>query len=261
LRISGVYSEMRTLLLSAALLAAPLHSQQFEVASVKPSPQTPSVRGIKIDGGRVDIQYWSMKQLILRAYEASPYQISGPDWLETARFDVLAKIPEGAPREQVSAMLQSLLAERFGLVTHRETRDLTVFALTVAKDGPKMKAAAADSGEPPDAGRILDGLWGREAPFGMTSSLGEGHQMHMAYSKVSMAALTQILTVWMREPVIDATGLTGLYQAALDFSADTDAAANSLFVAVKPLGLALERRKVPVSMLIVDHVEKTPKEN
>ncbi|MGH9648534.1 MAG: TIGR03435 family protein, partial [Bryobacteraceae bacterium] len=124
----------------------------FEVASVKPSAPlqagstSPHV-GIKIDGSRVDIGNWSIKQLIVKAYGLDFYQLVAPDWAESARFDVLAKIPDGATQAQVPQMLQQLLLERFRLAVHTETKDLSGFTLVVAKGGPKMKLGVPDPGD------------------------------------------------------------------------------------------------------------------
>ena len=106
--------------------------------------------GMKIDAARVDIGYWSIKQLILRAYGLSPSQASGPDWMDSLRFDILAKLPEGATQDQLPEMLQWLLVERFGLVAHGETKDLPGYALVLGKGGPKMKPAVPDADAPED---------------------------------------------------------------------------------------------------------------
>ena len=252
----------RKLLLAGALCIAALNAQspKFEVASVKHSPDPPPLRTIKIDGARVDIGGWSMEQLILRAYGIWSYQLSGPNWIQAERFDVLAKFPEGATREQIPTMLQALLAERFGLAVHKSTKDVTAFALTVAKGGTKMQAAA-EAGETVDVGRMQDALWGYDPSFGLNSFTREGQQIHMAFSQLPMAALAQILASYLHEPVVDATGLHGAYHAQLDFSVLDDPAGSSLIASVKPLGLALERRKLPLPTVVVDHLEKTPKAN
>ena len=109
----------------------------FEVASVKPSePITPAMvasgklhAGMKIDGKRVDIGNFGLMQLICKAYDVKSYQVSGPSWIMGAglagqRFDIVANLPEGATKEQVPQMLQALLAERFKLVIHRESKEI-----------------------------------------------------------------------------------------------------------------------------------------
>jgi uncharacterized protein (TIGR03435 family) len=132
-----------------ALLAAgavfgqtPAAAPAFEVASVKPAPP-PTPGSIKVqmggDPGMVDYKNVSLKTLIARAYRMKEYQISGPDWLETARFDILAKVPPNAPKGQVPPMLQNLLAERFKLTVHREQKVMPAYAMVVGKNGLKVK--------------------------------------------------------------------------------------------------------------------------
>jgi uncharacterized protein (TIGR03435 family) len=195
--------------------------------------------------------------------------------MNTTRFDIVATFPTGAKREQFPAMLRSLLADRFALVTHQETHEMEAYALVVGKGGPKMKLAPEDApAEVLDTGHVLDGLYG--AGFGMKDFSAAGGQMHGTFTKVPMSALAQVVSSWLAIPVVDRTGLTKSYQATLDFSlADTiaavksDAAAGgtatdppgtSLFVMIKHLGLALERVKAPVSILVVDHIEQVPRE-
>src|ERR1039458_5970133 len=90
----------------------------------------------------------SLKRLILTAYKLKPYQVSGPDWMDSVRFDILSKIPEGGTKDQVPEMLQALLAERFKLTAHRETKEQPVYGLVVGKDGPKLKPSVPDAARP-----------------------------------------------------------------------------------------------------------------
>ena len=116
-------------------LAGLCAAQQFEVASVKPSG-TPPHLVYAIDSSRVDIGFTPLKSLIVLAYRVQAYQVDGPDWLASARFDLLAKLPAGATKEQVPEMLRALLAERFRLVAHHENKEQQVYALLPGKDGP-----------------------------------------------------------------------------------------------------------------------------
>ena len=131
----------------------------FEVASVKTAQDpgrvpivclTPCAPGERttVEGSRVDMRFMSLEKLILTAYRLKAHQLSGPDWMERQRFDILAKMPQGASKDQIPDMLQTLLIDRFGLVFHRENREQPVFALVVAKNGPKLKAAAGDAAAP-----------------------------------------------------------------------------------------------------------------
>ena len=95
--------------------------------------------GMNVDAARVDIGSLSLAELIRIAYGVKPYQIQGPDWISAERFDVVAKLPEGASKEQVPQMLQALLAERFQLKAHRESKEHSVYALVVGKNGPSLR--------------------------------------------------------------------------------------------------------------------------
>ena len=134
-------------------------SPSFEVASVKsaapdgldgpmavikgPAEEQMRFRGGpgSNDPGRIDYVGVTLKMLLKRAYDVSADQIVGPDWLDTERYDIVAKLPTGTGREQLPLMLQELLAERFQISLHRETKTLAVYSLTVAKNGPKLQPA------------------------------------------------------------------------------------------------------------------------
>jgi uncharacterized protein (TIGR03435 family) len=90
---------------------------------------------------RVQLENWPLLDLIAAAYSVRATQVSGPDWLSDQGFDIEAKLPDGTPKEELNAMLQSLLEERFGLKVHRATKTGQGFALTVGKNGPKLKPA------------------------------------------------------------------------------------------------------------------------
>jgi uncharacterized protein (TIGR03435 family) len=219
----------------------------FEVASIKPaSPPTPETimsgrfhAGVNIDGARVDIGFLSLEDLMAMAYKVKQYQIAGPDWLRTQRFDIQAKLPDGATKDQAPEMLQALLAERFGLKMHRETRDHPVYALIVGKDGAKMKESPPETtpaagSDQPDKGGISFGTGDTKVtvqqsgrggatvsmPGGGTikMAMGSDGNMQMQASKMSMAAFAEFLTRMADRPVLDRTELKGDYQIALDLS-------------------------------------------
>ena len=154
------------------IVAAP-SGPRFAVASIKPAPITsggpPANAGIKIDGGRVDIGYWSIKQLILRAYGIPDYQLSAPGWVADLRFDVAAKFPEEAGRDQLPEMLKWLMADRFGLAAHAESRELAGFALVLGKGGLKMKPAVRDAYTPLNRNRRT--AWSVGGRFSTVSSV------------------------------------------------------------------------------------------
>jgi uncharacterized protein (TIGR03435 family) len=273
-------------LVSAIGLTAQPAGPKFEVASVKAStPGTmPPVR-VKIDDSQMTLGSATMKQLLVRAFRLRPYQLSGPEWWDTAHFDIMARIPAGATKEQVPEMLQGLLADRFGLVAHTESKDFPGIALTVAKGGPKLEAAPAENpkGAPKDDGgpvstRDADGSIHTVAngPNGKTVLTDSREGQHLEMERMSMARLAELLTVRMGVPVLDTTGLTGEYRIVLDIARSDMAGArqpaqdpaagaadpgNSVFSSIQKLGLKLDRQKVPVPMLVVERLERTPKEN
>ena len=100
--------------------------------------------GMKVDGARVDFGSMTIADLIVAAYKVKSFQVSGPDWIKTERWDIVAKLPEGSNKDQVPEMLQSLLADRFKLALHRDTKDQSVYALIVGKGGPKLKESPPD---------------------------------------------------------------------------------------------------------------------
>jgi len=230
----------------------------FEVASIKPAaPLDPmaiaqgKVRvGMKVDGAICDIGSFSLRDLIRTAYEVKDYQISGVDSLgapmDAQRFNIQATMPEGATEKQVPQMLQTLLAERFKLVIHRESKDQSVYALVVAKGGAKLKASEPDPPAPdvppetPDtpkkgetvigqgssevriSGNIADGkgITVKGGPMGqMHMSMVDG-KMHLEAAKMTMPALADVATSFVGKPVVDMTELKGNYQVAFDLSMD-----------------------------------------
>jgi uncharacterized protein (TIGR03435 family) len=244
----------------------------FEVASVKPAPP-PTGPGMRVqmssDAGRLNYANISMMNLLAIAFAVKEHQISGPDWLRNERFDVTAKLPEGATKDQVPAMLQTLLAERFKLTTHKDSKTLPVYALVVAKNGPKLHAAEGEGGM-----RMMMGPKGRQ----MTG-------------KAPIGRLADMLSNMLDRPVIDLTEIKGTYDIDLLWSPDGseggggkmgmrveggprhdgggiepkiegEADAPSIFTALQEkLGLKLDARKSPVDIITVDTLEKIPTEN
>jgi uncharacterized protein (TIGR03435 family) len=141
---------------------------EFEVASIKPStlPGRGVIRKVppggpgRGDPGRVTYTFSTIRDLMVDAYSVKRYQISGgPNWLDSEIFDIVAKVPEGATKEQVKVMLQNLLAERFKLSLHRETKELPMYALVVGAKGPRLKDSTvtdtppASDSQPKEGGR------------------------------------------------------------------------------------------------------------
>src|ERR1035437_3701352 len=148
----------------AAFGQAAAESPTFEVASVKPSePQTMGMMRVMMRGGpgsadpgQLTSTNVTLKNLMVNAYAVKEYQINGQKWLDSERFDIVAKIPKGATKEEFKLMLQNLLAERFKLTLHHETKELPMYALVVGKGGSKLKESVDDdataSGAAPQGG-------------------------------------------------------------------------------------------------------------
>ena len=130
------------LVAASAAFGQPTSTLRFEVASIKPAdPQEMGqIRiGMGGDPGRINYTGVSLKNVLMRAYRVRVYQITGPSWIDNERYNITAKLPDGATQDQVPEMLQNLLADRFKLTLHRETRDQSVYALIPGKNGPKLQ--------------------------------------------------------------------------------------------------------------------------
>ena len=213
---------------------------EFEVATVKPAapPSQPGRFLVGISGGpgtndpgRIVYTNLPLKTIITNAYDIRPYQLTGPSWLDSERFDVTAKVPEGATREQARLMMQSLLADRFKMTLHHETKELPIYEMTVARGGIKMKPEAEDpnapKGPPPAFGRggppappPMDKNGFPQLPAGrrgMLINMGPG-RMRMTSSVQSITDLANMLSNQLGMPVVDKTGLTGTYTYTLEFA-------------------------------------------
>lgn len=267
------------------LAASCLHSQSagqkltFEVASVKPSPltQTGGPKPTGVGSGVVDPVHFERKNanlasLIMFAYGVKPYQVTGPAWLTVDRFDVIASVPEGTTKPQQLVMLQNLLAERFQLALHRESKEEPVYNLVVAKDGPKFKEyvppADADDQPKPRARSAIDADGFAVLPpgGGLVAMMKDGQSKASLHDNITMARLTLILGGNVDHPVIDQTGLAGTYDIALRWISDRSGAGMaestpdvgpSIYSALpSQLGLRLERARGKIEVLVVDHAEK-----
>jgi uncharacterized protein (TIGR03435 family) len=285
--------------LICAFLPLVAFAQQFEVASVRPSAPPGAERmnvGVHIDGQQVSITALNLKDYISAAYKVKLYQIQGPDFLGSERFDINAKLPAGAKESDVSEMLKALLADRFKMQSHRETKDFPVYALVVAKGGLKMKESppdpdteVGDPGEKPKAPATnVSGGGGRG---GVHIEYGHGSFFTMADNKfiarkLPMASFVEVLARFEDKPVVDMTGVTGSYDFDLEFTQEdymamlmrsaiaagvtlppealrmlSGSSGDSLLNALEKLGLKLENRKAPLEVLVIDHIEKAPTEN
>jgi len=244
-----------------------------------------------VDGAMVTFTALSVKDYLVAAYQVKFYQILGPEWMAGERFDISAKLPEGATRSQVPAMLQALLADRFEMKIRRETKELPVYSLVVAKGGSKMKESPLDeeTAESP-GGRGAINVAGSGGRGGFALAFGRGSNFAFADNKIvatklSMASFVETLGRFLDRPLVDATGLTGNYDFELTFTPEDframqirsaiaagvvlppealrllESSGDSLFSAVQAVGLKLESRKAPMEVLVIDSVRKTPTEN
>ena len=240
---------MRLRYLLAGLLAivGPVPGQKFEVASIKPSSETSEVN-FSTRGGRFVATNLTLQQLISQAYGMRLERIEGgPSWVASDRFDVQAKA-EGAmrmiPQEELRPLLQALLQARFQLKVHTILQRASVYALVVAKNGPKVQESTA--------------------PSSGFKTLSSGQHVEVQYTKATMDNLARRLTSAVGRPVINKTGLAGEYDFSIAWAglgASADSPYPSLFTAVQErLGLRLEGEKAEVETLVIDYAAK-PSEN
>jgi uncharacterized protein (TIGR03435 family) len=223
---------------------------------------------------------------VTMAYGVRPPQVSGLDPGSSLRFNITAKVPAGATRDDMAVMLQNLLAERFRLKVHHETKDVPSYELVVGKNGPKFKESAGepppsnDPIAPPDHPKLDRDGYPIVPPGRMMPALVNGSpRVRLNAVNESMESFVARLTRLMHGPVVDATGLKGKYDFVLSFSPEnfvvetqgvqtevaTDTTPNagpSLTTAIQEqLGLRLESKKAPMDIIVIDHCEKVPTEN
>ena len=219
---------------SAVFGQAAATSPAFEVASIKPAAPQPEGMfriGLGGDAGRITYTGVPLKVVLTRAYGVKQHQISGPSWLDSERFDITAKIPEGVSRDQVPVMLQNLLAERFKMVIRRETKEQPVYAMTVGKNGHKLtKASEDDSAGPVFAGgpnggdvsvrRPPEGAVGagRGGPGGGRAMMMIGANGGIQARRATVAGFCDMLSNILDRPVVDMTEIKGEYDITLEIS-------------------------------------------
>jgi uncharacterized protein (TIGR03435 family) len=233
----------------------------FEVAAIKANANpNDAIRGKArvLAGGQVDVHNVSLKECIMVAYGVQGDRIMrAPNWLDSDRFDIVAKAPPDTPDPTLLLMFQTLLAERFKLAIHREYKVTPIFALVVAKDGPKLQMA--------DTSRLHDCAW---LPGNDGLRHRECHNMTMAQL---VGQLPGMSGTGIDRPVLDLTELPGAYDFQFEFrsrrggSAEgphaTDDSGPTIFDAMAQLGLQLESRKQSMPIILIDHIERTPTEN
>jgi uncharacterized protein (TIGR03435 family) len=286
----------------------------FEVASVKPGtePKPVDMGGGRMafraagctggpgtsDPGRLTCQNTTLANLVSIAYNLKRYQFASsfPGWMEEAHFDVIAKIPAGATREEVRLMEQNLLAERFKLAVHFDKKEMQVFELTIGKNGPKLKESPPTPDQPADGGPSMPSGPGKlehdkdgfvvmpRRSGGLSMSMRNG-RIRIQANDQTMEQFASLLTNQLGKPVTDLTGLTGKYDITLTCSSegmgmmsvrtgspgaadatappapDAEPAPTLMEAVQQQLGLKLEQKKGTVDILVVDHADKTPVEN
>jgi uncharacterized protein (TIGR03435 family) len=223
------------------LTLAPAIAQNaaFEVASIKPSDPAAKMDTQRDPAGGITLTNVNLRSLVLMAYNIQPFQLEGgPSWLRSARFDIVAKAPAGSVRTQTWAMLQTLLADRFHLEVRRETREIPVFELVVAKGGPKIHPIH----------RALT-----EADDSLQTDVG-----HIKSVGAPLSSLARVLSGNLGHNVVDRTHLDGRYDFQLEFAPEdaADSDRPSLYTAIQQqLGLKLESTKGPVEIIVIDRAE------
>lgn len=311
---------MRHLVLLALAAAACFSTQAqtaekpltFDAASIKPFVPPTGGRGMMMmmrggrggpgsnDPGRVHYPSINLKTLLTLAYDIKDFQISGPSWLDSERFEIQATMPPETTKEQFRAMLQNLLAERFQLKVHRETKDLPMYSMVVAKGGPKMKesvevpetpkdAASPEAPPPPPlGGRGPLKMVSVKSNFALRPVASVTGRLNML---LSLSASASIVCPWassrarpfiinwpnpprppkfigrMGKPEGMNSGMMllgpppGGERARDPGEADLETPPTIYAALQSQLGLKLEPKKGPVDLLLIDHMEKTPTEN
>jgi uncharacterized protein (TIGR03435 family) len=242
-----------------AFLAGILHAQTLDVASVKPSAKPVGKdynNRIAIGPSTFSARNVTLKRLIVEAFGVEPPQVfGGPKWLDESEYDVEAKADRPASGEQLRRMLQPLLASRFHLVIHRETRELKVYELVVDKDGPKIQPVKEGEGTP--------------APLGSRHFHGELQELANLISvQLTIPApmddpTRPSIASGAPVPVFNKTGLSGTYDFDLDMKIEPGVPSFNRWQSVltEQLGLKLEARKAPVEGIVVDSADRVPVAN
>jgi uncharacterized protein (TIGR03435 family) len=290
------------------------YGQAFEVASIKPVESPLAGVGLKSgvarigceggpgtkDPGLFKCSFGNLLVLVMQAYDLQRHQLTAPDWMVGAWFDVAAKVPQDTTPEQFRAMLKNFLAERFKMVVHRETKEMQVYNLVIARGGPRLKssvekpASSAEDPQPePPASNAeptfdKDGFMVRVTPRLLRKGgveVGIGGKARIHGEGETMLDLSERLSILVHAPVADATGLKGKYDYALVFdlalagggrgnpsavsttntplssASDNDSGMSIESGLQSQLGLKLDKKKGPVEIVVIDRAERTPTAN
>lgn len=262
----------------------------FEAASIRSLGPTEVSSGVTIDSARIRIHGFSLKSLILEAYQIDETRLVGPTWLSMERYVIEAAIPQNASPDQLPSMLQSLLAERFILEARRVSRVETVYAIVPNRGGTKLRERIGVEAKPPPepiAFRVFSGSLFMTVSGGFKFEFAGGdpqitstsNGLHLQASRIS--SLVKLLSLCADKPVVDRTKLNGSYQIELDVTDEQVSdrlsaimappganamepppiGAGSMRQMLRGLGLTVENRTEPVDTLIIDRIEKAPTPN
>jgi uncharacterized protein (TIGR03435 family) len=273
-------------ILSLFVLAPQQQAPEFEVASVKLSSGSHWGAQDRLYLRPPDVNLHAVDEplleLISAAYGIDWRDVAGPAWLSDVKVDVIAKAPAAASEEELRVMLNQLLKERFAFAAHKEMRAEPAYVLTIAKSGIKFKKNKDPRIVPMSpgewAGKPGDGPLDRDGypilPAHKAGGIGHVSEGVFKFTSVGMpvSAFTYMIAPQLGGPmpqVIDRTGLTGLYDFKIEYMNTMPGEQQPYEFGGPPiaealekqLGLHLEKMKVPVEMLIVDHIERTPTAN
>jgi uncharacterized protein (TIGR03435 family) len=239
---------MKAFLISLVLAAA-ASGAAFDVASVKANASGLNDGSIEQSVSRITVRNETLRGIVFFAYGLAwgrDYALSGPAWLDGEKFDIVATYPAGTASGRIQEMMQALLGERFGLRTHRENRKLESYVLLAEKHGA----------------RLYPNTDGAEGAF----IFGEDHLTCRAITVAGLASRLSGPVFKLGRPVVDMTGIKGAYDFTLNWSSEAALADGhagpSIFTALQEqLGLRLEARKTAFSIVVIDHMNRTPTGN
>jgi uncharacterized protein (TIGR03435 family) len=238
---------LRTLFVILLFVAIGTAQPAFDVASIKPNTSGDRSSFKRTERNSLILQNWPLRRIILWAYDLKDYALTGPGWLASINFDINAKSDGPVAETQLRQMLKALLIERFRLKAHTAFQDKPAYALLTMKGGIKAKPINDGSTITNDCDL---------SRFPQTTKLSCRH--------CSLDCLAEVLSGQLDSIVVNRSGIQATYAFTLEWSPDssTGVAAASIFSALnEQLGLRLERRHAPISILMVESIAKTPAEN
>jgi uncharacterized protein (TIGR03435 family) len=249
--------------------------QNFEAASGK-SVATPGNGRFTMNGGPGTndpglIRYSNvpLKRVLMIAYDVKSWQVLGPDWLNSSRFDISARVPEGATKEQALAMMRKLLEERFQMIARREAKEMAFYALVADKNGAKLKSSTSEVADDSAVATVKKNEGKDGFPILTPGAAGLVIETRNGSARVSgfkadLLKLADFLANRLGRPVLNQTAIAGDFDFALYFAADNPAPGEvspyaDLFQALREqLGLRLDARRGPVERFVIDRIEKVP---